>query len=419
MSSPEAEGSERVTGWRAAVSAGWLAAGTAASLAACALVAFYPPPGTFAGLCPPVNDGVRPARFALPMCGGVQCQLCPYNCFLPEGARGRCRVRANYGGQLKTLAYGKPAAVHLDPIEKKPVYHMYPGSLVYSVAAPGCNLSCRGCQNWEIALIYPEQASTTTIVPQALEIKAAPDGRFYAELRQAGAPGLSPEEIVKYALATRSRSIAYTYSEPAVFYEYMYDTAGLARKAGLKNVMVSAGYINPEPLAKLLPLMDVVKIDLKGFNEKFYRSYTGGSLEPVKSALLVLKEKGALIEVVNLVMPGLNDSPADIEALAGWVKENLGADTPLFFSRFSPNYLVSDLPPTPVETLARARDAARKKGLKYVYVGNLPGNDGENTYCPKCGRALIRRQGYAVLENQLTPTGGRCPYDGTKVPGIW
>ncbi|PIU19354.1 MAG: AmmeMemoRadiSam system radical SAM enzyme [Elusimicrobia bacterium CG08_land_8_20_14_0_20_59_10] len=353
------------------------------------------------------------------MCGGVQCRLCPHNCFLPEGARGRCRVRANYGGKLKTLAYGKPAAVHLDPIEKKPVYHMYPGSLVYSVAAPGCNLSCRGCQNWEISQIYPEQASTTTIVAQALEIKAAPDGRFYAELRQAGVPGLSPEEIVKYALATRSRSVAYTYSEPSVFYEYMYDTAVLARKAGLKNVMVSAGYINPEPLAMLAPLMDVVKIDLKGFNEKFYRAYTGGSLEPVKRALLVLKEKGALVEVVNLVVPGLNDSPADIEALAGWVKEDLGADTPLFFSRFTPNYLVSDLPPTPMETLARARETARKKGLRYVYVGNMPGNDGENTYCPKCGRVLVRRQGYAILENQLTPTGGRCPYDGTKIPGIW
>jgi len=404
---------------RTAATAGLLAAVTACALAACALVALYPPPGTFAGLYPPANDGIRPALFAQPVCNGVQCRLCPYNCFLPEGARGRCRVRANYGGKMKTLAYGRPAAVHLDPIEKKPVYHMYPGSLIYSVAAPGCNLACRGCQNWEISQIYPEQAPASTLVPQALEIKRAPDGRVYGELKQGEVTGLSPEDIVKYALATRSKSIAYTYSEPTVFYEYMYDTAVLARKAGLKNVMVSAGYINPVPLALLLPLMDVVKIDLKGYDEKFYRSYTGGSLEPVKNTLVQLKKSGALFEVVNLVAPGLNDSPRDLEALSGWVMDELGPGTPLFFSRFTPNYLVSDIPPTPTETLARARAIAMKKGLKYVYVGNLPGNEGENTYCPKCGQPLIRRYGFAILEDRLTPAGGRCPYDGTRIPGIW
>ena len=404
---------------RTAAAIGWTAAASACALAACALIALYPPPGTFARLTPVKNDGVRAARFAYSVCNGVQCRLCPYNCFLPEGARGRCRVRMNSGGELKTLVYAKPAAVHLDPIEKKPGYHMYPGSLIYSVAAPGCNLSCRGCQNWEISQIYPEQAPATTLAPLALEVKTAPDGRVYGELKQGEVPRLTPEDIVKYALATRSRAVAYTYSEPSVFYEYMYDTAVLARKAGLKNVMVSGGYINPEPLDELLPLMDVVKIDLKGFNEQFYRAYTGGRLEPVKRTLLELKKKGMLTEVVNLVAPGLNDSPADLAALSGWVKDNLGADTPLFFSRFTPNYLISDIPPTPVDTLTRARDIAMKKGLRYVYVGNVPGHPGESTYCPKCGRVLIKRYGYAILEDHLTATGGRCPYDGTKIPGIW
>ncbi|HNW43366.1 MAG TPA: AmmeMemoRadiSam system radical SAM enzyme [Elusimicrobiales bacterium] len=406
-------------GRRSVLAAGWAAAVAACALAACALIAFYPPPGTFAALYPPQNSHVKDARFARNICNGVQCRLCPYNCFLPEGMRGRCRVRANYGGKLKTLVYALPASVRLDPIEKKPVYHLYPGSLIYSLSTPGCNLSCRGCQNWEISQIYPEQIPARTSVPAELLLKAGPDGRVYGELRQTEVSELNPADIVKYALATRSKSVAYTYSEPTVFYEYMYDTAALARKAGLKNVMVSAGYINPEPLEMLLPLMDVVKIDLKGFSEKFYRGYTGASLAPVKNTLLVLKKNGVLSEAVNLVAPGLNDSPDDLAALSGWIKDNLGAQTPLFFSRFTPNYMVSDLPPTPVETLTRARDIAMKKGLKFVYVGNVPGHEGESTYCPKCGKVLIKRYGYAILEDHLTASKGRCPYDGTKIPGIW
>jgi len=390
-----------------------------AALGASALVAFYPPPATFSLLYPPQSSHVRDGRFAAPVCNGVQCRLCPYECFLPEGARGRCKVRMNCGGKIKTLVYSQAAAVHVDPIEKKPVYHMYPGSLIYSLASPGCNLSCRGCQNWEISQSYPEQVPPETQVPASLEVKKGPDGRIYGELKVIRTAYLEPADAVKYALATRSRAVAYTYSDPVIFYEYMYDTAALAHKAGLKNVMVSAGYINPGPLSQLLPLMDVVKIDLKGFSEKFYRDYTGASLGPVKRTLLELKKKGVLFEVVNLVIPGLNDSPADLDALSSWVKNDLGASTPLFFSRFSPNYLLPGLPPTPEETLTRARTAAMKKGLKYVYVGNLPGHEGENTYCPKCGRALVRRYGYAVLEDRLTPTGGRCPWDGTKVPGIW
>lgn len=405
---------------RGRIAAALLAVLTAcAALAAAALVAFYPPPSTFASLYPPASPHVRPGRFSVPACNGVQCRLCPYDCFLPEGARGRCKVRINYGGKIKTLVYSQAAAVHVDPIEKKPVYHMYPGSLIYSLAAPGCNLSCKGCQNWEISQIYPEQAPRALRVPSALDVRFLPDGRPYGELRTQEVSSLEPADVVRYALATRCRAVAYTYSEPAVFYEYMYDTARLARAAGLKNVMVSAGYINPEPLAELAQYMDVVKIDLKGFNEDFYRSYTGGRLEPVKTALLELKKKRVLTEVVNLVVPGLNDSDADLGALASWVKENLGAETPLFFSRFNPNYLASEVPPTPPASLERARDLALKLGLKYVYAGNNPGSPGESTYCPRCGRVLIRRHGYAVLEDRLTPTGGVCPWDGAKVPGIW
>lgn len=401
--------------------AAWLlaASAAAAALAASALLAFYPPPSTFASLYPPKSEYVRDGRFAAPVCNGVQCRLCPYDCFLPEGARGRCKVRANYGGRIKTLVYGQAAAVHVDPIEKKPVYHMYPGSLIYSLATPGCNLSCRACQNWELSQRYPEQFPPSTQVPYELRVRALPGGRLQGELATRAVTALTPEAAVAYALATRCRAVAYTYSEPAVFYEYMYDTALLARRRGLKNVMVSAGYINPEPLRELLPLLDVVKIDLKGFNEDFYRAYAGGGLEPVKRTLTELKKGKKLFEVVNLVVPGLNDGPGDIEALAAWVKAELGAQTPLFFSRFSPNYLLASLPQTPEAALTAARDAARRAGLKHVYVGNVPGHEGESTYCPKCGRALVRRYGYAVLEDRLTPTGGRCPWDGTPVPGIW
>ncbi|MFA6435304.1 MAG: AmmeMemoRadiSam system radical SAM enzyme [Elusimicrobiales bacterium] len=392
----------------------------ALSLGGAALLAFYPPPFTFARLLPPENPWVRDGRFAVPACNGVQCRLCPFKCFLPEGARGRCKVRSNYGGRIKTLVYAKAVSVHLDPIEKKPVYHLYPGSLVYSLATPGCNLRCLGCQNWEISQVYPEQASAAARVPESLELRTgAPGGRVYGELKEKEVRILSPEEIVSYALATRSRSIAYTYSEPSVFYEYMYDTARLAREKGLKNVMVSAGYINREPLEELLKYLDVVKIDLKGFDDKFYREYTGAGLWPVKQTLLTLKKNKALFEIVNLVVPGLNDDRKSMTDMIAWIKKDLGTDTPLFFSRFAPNYELTNLGATPVETLTWARNEAMKRGLKYVYVGNVPGHEGENTYCPACGRILIKRYGYAVLADRLTPAGGRCPYDGTRIPGIW
>lgn len=355
------------------------------------LLSRYPPPTTFLASAQRANPLLRQARWWKTACAGVQCTLCPFECFLPEGNRGICNVRQNVGGTLYTLVYAQPVSVHIDPIEKKPVYHLYPGSRSYSLATVGCNLRCAFCQNWEISQAHPEQAR--------------------GEL-------LTPEDIVRSAVSTQCRSIAYTYAEPTVFYEYVYDTAVLAKRRGLRNVLVSCGYINPEPLAALAPLFDIIKIDLKGFNERFYRRVVKGELRFVLRTLVELRRHGVLTEIVNLVVPTLNDDPEEIRRMCRWIMQELGPDTPLFFSRFSPQYQLQNLPPTPAETLERAHDIARAEGIRYVYIGNVHGHPAENTYCPTCSHVLIRRHGYAVLEYRLAP-GGFCPYDGTKIPGVW
>lgn len=382
------------------------------------VVTAFPPPATFAVLTKVDNPAVRQAMWWRTMCAGVQCTLCPWKCFLPEGARGRCRVRMNSGGRLLTLVYQTPVSVHLDPIEKKPVFHLLPGSLIYSLATVGCNLSCTFCQNWEISQSYPEQTSGKTIVPTALKIIDEGGGQFAAQVQQEEVKTLSPEEVVKAALATKCKSIAYTYSEPAVYFEYVLETAKLAKKNGLHNVMVSGGYIEPGPLAELAPYFDVVKIDLKGFNETFYRKTVGGELKFVLRTLKELKRLHVLTEVVNLVVPTMNDNENEIRSMSRWIKENLGADTPLFFSRFTPQYRLQNLPDTPIETLEKAWKIAKAEGLHYVYIGNVPGHPAESTYCPTCGQVLIRRYGYRILEYRLDKLG-RCPKDGTKIPGIW
>lgn len=355
------------------------------------LLAHSPPPRTFRNAAQAANPLLHPARWWKTACAGVQCTLCPFQCFLPEGNRGICNVRQNVGGQLVSLVYAQPVAVHIDPIEKKPVYHLYPGSRAFSLSTVGCNLRCAFCQNWEISQAMPEQAR----------------GKLF-----------SPADVVQQALATGCRSMAYTYAEPTVFYEYVYDTALLANRQGLRNVMVSGGYINPAPLRELIPLFDIIKIDLKGFNERFYRRIVKGELRFVLRTLVELKRGGVLTEVVNLVVPTLNDDMGEIRQMCRWIVRELGPDTPLFFSRFTPQYRLQNLPPTPVETLERAYAIAREEGLHYVYLGNVHGHPAEHTYCPTCGRVLIRRHGYAVLEYNLGP-GGVCPYDGTRIPGIW
>ncbi len=356
------------------------------------IIAIYPPPQTVASIIPVDGAKFKQADWETQDCLGVQCQLCPFRCFLPEGSRGICRVRMNVGGRLKTLVYAQPVSVHIDPIEKKPVYHMLPGSRIFSIATVGCNLRCSFCQNWEISQCNPEEA------------KAA--GQI-----------MTPEQVVDAAIENNCNSIAYTYSEPIVFYEYVLDIARLAKQKGLRNVLVSAGYINQEPLKKLAPYFDVIKIDLKGFNEQFYRKVVGGDLKYVLAALKELHDLRVLTEVVNLVVPSLNDDMEEIARMSKWVYDNMGPDTPLFFSRFTPQYKLGNLPATPIETLEKARKIAMDAGLRYVYIGNVPGHPGENTYCPSCGRMLIHRYGYAILENNIVK--GKCVFCRKEIPGIW
>lgn len=320
----------------------------------------------------------------------VKCQLCPRGCVLQEGMRGNCLVRMNIGGKLHTLVYGNPCAVHIDPIEKKPVYHMLPGSTAFSIATAGCNLHCKYCQNWEISQVPPEETKNLD---------------------------MPPEKVVEYAIQGGCRSIAYTYSEPVVFYEYMLDTSKLARKKGIRNIMVTNGYINPEPFKELCKWIDAAHIDFKGFTEEYYQEVCGGSLQPVLNTIKIAKEEGVWIDLINLIVPTLNDDMAKIEEMCIWIRDNVGKDVPLHFSRFYPMYKLKNLPLTPQETLEEARNVAMKAGLNYVYIGNIPGHPGESTYCPNCKRIVIGRIGYFIKENNLSD--GKCKFCGYKIPGIW
>jgi pyruvate formate lyase activating enzyme len=299
-------------------------------------------------------------------------------------------VRENRGGKLYTLVYGNPCAIHVDPIEKKPFYHFLPGTIAFSLATAGCSLRCKYCQNHDISQHPPE------------------------ELQSHDAP---PEAIVGASVQQGAQSIAYTYSEPMVFYEYMLDTARLARRAGLRNTVISAGYVNTEPLRELCRTVDAVKIDLKGNNEDFYREVCGGTLEPVLAAIRTIHEMGVHLEIVNLVVPSLNDDPAELRALVDWVLDTVGPDVPLHFSRFHPDYQLMNLPPTPIESLEVARQTALEAGLHYVYLGNVPGHEGNHTYCPACGQMIIRRAGMATTA--MNVVDGRCGHCGAPIAGVW
>ena len=320
----------------------------------------------------------------------VQCQLCPNFCVLPNGRKGLCGARMNVNGKLYTLVYGKPVAVHVDPIEKKPFSHFLPGTTAFSIATAGCNLGCIFCQNWQISQARPEETIHYN---------------------------LSPEEIVKLAIKYESKSIAYTYTEPTIFYEYMLDTAKLAKKKGIRNVMHTCGYINPEPLKELLKYMDAVNVDLKGFSEEFYQTMCKGRLQPVLETIKTVKRSGVWLEITNLVIPGKNDDPKTIRSMCLWIKENAGPDVPVYFSAFTPHYQLQNLPPTPVATLEMAYKIGKEAGLNYVYIGNVYGHTKEHTYCPKCGKILIERLGFAVLSNNIV--SGKCKFCGYKVPGVW
>ncbi len=322
----------------------------------------------------------------------VRCTLCPTQCVVRDGGRGLCGVRENRGGTYYTLVYGTAAALNIDPIEKKPLFHYLPGTRAFSLGTAGCNLHCKNCQNWEISQVRPEQVDRP--IP------------------------LSPQTIIAKAREYGTASIAYTYNEPVIFYEYMRDTAQLARSNGLRSVMISNGYINRQPMLELAPHLDAVKVDLKGFTDSFYRDYCGGTIEPVKQTIKRIHALGKWLEIVYLVIPTLNDSMATIRQMSDWLKAAAGADVPLHFTRFMPCYQLKKLPPTPVSTLEACREVAMDRGLNYVYVGNVPGHEGENTYCAHCGKVVIRRHGYEILERNVT-SGGACKFCGKQIPGVW
>ncbi len=321
----------------------------------------------------------------------VQCKLCPWKCAVADQERGLCGVRENRQGTYYTLVHSQPCAAHIDPVEKKPLFHYLPGSLAFSIATAGCNIECKFCQNWDIAQVRPEHVKTYT---------------------------LPPEGVTDIALRTKCQTIAYTYSEPTIFYEYMYDSAVYARQHGIGGVMISNGFINKEPMMQLCQQLTGVKIDLKAFTEKFYRDVCSGKLQPVLQTLETLRDSGIWYEIVVLIVPTLNDSKQEIRDMSHWIYQELGENVPVHFSRFHPMYKIKNLPPTPVNTIEMARDIAMDAGLHYVYVGNVPGHQGESTYCPSCQKVVVKRIGYRIVSIDIDDQG-RCRYCQHSISGIW
>jgi pyruvate formate lyase activating enzyme len=322
--------------------------------------------------------------------GKVHCHLCGHRCIIPLGEFGVCQVRENRDGTLVTLVYGCAISQQVDPVEKKPLYHFLPGSLAFSVATVGCNMQCQWCQNWQIA-----QASRT---------------HGLMETRHT-----SPEELVANARANRSHSIAYTYTEPTIFFEYAYDTARLAHAAGIANLYITNGYMTGEMLDLIHPYLDAANVDLKSFRQRTYTRYTGAGLQPVLDSLKKIKDLGIWLEVTTLIVPGVNDDPAELTDMAAFIAGELGTDTPWHLSRFFPHYHMPDTPPTPPSILRTAFEIGKRAGLQYVYLGNVAGET--HTDCPGCGQTLIRRSGYTILTNRLA--NGCCPACGQAVSGVW
>ncbi|MHC4742397.1 MAG: AmmeMemoRadiSam system radical SAM enzyme [Planctomycetota bacterium] len=327
----------------------------------------------------------------------VQCELCPKNCLIDPGQSGECRVRVNIRGTLRTVVYGYPCSINVDPVEKKPLAHFLPGTGILSIATVGCNLHCRNCQNWEISQANPEEMPAV----------------FYSREKL----HWSPQDLVITTKRANCPSLAYTYPDPIVYYEYTYDTAKLAREVGLRNVLVTAGYINPEPWKRLLQFVDAANIDLKAMTDKFYREVCSATLKPVLNALVLAKANGVWVEVTNLLIPTLNDRPEQIGELVRWVKANLGGETPLHFSRFFPRHKMTNLPATSLKTLTLARKIATDEGMQHVYIGNIASREGQNTYCPKCGNLVIERSGYTILQNNLKD--GACGKCSNGIHGVW
>jgi pyruvate formate lyase activating enzyme len=320
----------------------------------------------------------------------IKCKLCPRECTVGDKERGYCGVRENHGGTYYTLVHSRVCAAHIDPIEKKPFFHYLPGTLAFSLATAGCNVNCKFCQNWDISQVRPEQVPADYAPPKLVADLA----------KQHGCP-----------------TIAYTYSEPVIFSEYLMDTADAGHEAGIRSVVVSNGYMQEEALKTAYGKMDAVKIDLKAFSESYYKDVVVGELKPVLDALVTLRKMGKWTEIVYLVIPTLNDSDSEFSGLVRWIKSNLGVDVPVHFTQFHPEYLLKNLPITPVPTLERAKAIADAEGLHYVYIGNVPGHPAENTYCPKCRRLLVERVGLTV--GQMLIRKGNCPFCGQQIPGVW
>ncbi len=321
---------------------------------------------------------------------GIKCRTCPNECDIKPEEAGDCRTKQVVGDKLYTIAYGNPCSVNVDPIEKKPLNHFKPGSRILSIATAGCNLACLNCQNWEISQKSPTET------------------RNY---------DLMPAKVVDLAIQEECPSIAYTYSDPVAYYEYTMDTSLLARQAGLNNVIVSAGYIHPQPLKEWCRVIDAANIDLKSFSEDTYAMLNAGKLQPVLDTLVSLKEEGVWLEITNLVVPTWTDDMKMIREMCHWLVRNGLADCPLHFSRFQPMYKLNRLAPTPVSTLEQARAIALEEGVHFVYIGNVPGHPAQNTICPGCGKVLVERKGYQVSMRLLRD--GKCSSCGRDIPGVW
>jgi pyruvate formate lyase activating enzyme len=320
----------------------------------------------------------------------VKCQVCPNQCILREGIRSVCRNKTNYKGTLYTLAYGNPCAVHVDPVEKKPLFHFLPSSSVFSIATAGCNFRCLNCQNWEISQKSPEETTNMELFPQDVVVRAEQSG---------------------------CQCIGYTYSEPTAWYEYMYDTAQIATQREIKNIWVTNGYMNELPLRDLCQYLDAANVDVKSFDEEIYHELNSGMLEPVLNTLKVLKEEGVWFEMTNLVIPTWTDDMDMIREMCQWLFGNVGPDYPLHFSQFHPDYKLQTLPLTPVEVLRKARTIAMEEGLHYVYIGNVPGIEEQNTVCPSCHRVVVERKGFFIA--QMHVHQGVCEFCGGTVAGVW
>ena len=328
--------------------------------------------------------------------GRVRCVLCAHGCVIGPGQRGICRVRENRGGVLYSLVYGQLVSQALDPVEKKPLYHFHPGTTAFSIATVGCNFACRFCQNADISQMPRDQGQLV--------------GRETA-----------PEEVLEAAVRQGARSIAYTYTEPTIFFEYSCEIAQLAHLSRVANIYVSNGYMSAEMLDLITspdaaPLIDAANIDLKSFRDAFYRQQCGARLQPVLDSLVTLKKRGVWVEVTTLIIPGLNDSDEELADIAAFVAGDLGVDTPWHVSRFHPTYRMLDRPPTPIDTVQRARAIGLERGLRYVYEGNTLYSEGGHTYCPGCQEVVIRRRGYTILETNLVD--GVCGGCSTPLDGV-